>query len=333
MVFALSGSTEEKFSSFTFPQVWMSGKKGKAEVLKLRCDANSRFAVITVPGIGGIKIRLHRPVDWQNAKTVTVKRTASGDWYVCISVEQSFSQKLADNGRQTGVDVGLLKQVTISDGSYTEYPKYFRQSERELKKEQRKLSRAKKGSNNREQQRITLAKAHDHVANQRKDFLHKLSLWLVMNYAFIAFEKLNIPGMVRNPHLAKAILDAGWGNLIRYTAYKSVMLRGNDVVRVNPSYSSQDCSVCGTRVPKTLSERLHACPNCKAVLDRDHNAANVIELRAFGINTVGAGSAPNRLIGISANACGDGTAAAPVSAVSPVVDAEAPTESNSVSRG
>ncbi|HMK44014.1 MAG TPA: transposase, partial [Dissulfurispiraceae bacterium] len=263
----------EKFSSFTFPQVWMSGKTGKTEVLKLSCDADSRFAVITLPGIGDIKIRLHRPVDWQNAKTVTVKRTSSGDWYVCISIEQALKPKLSDNGKQTGVDVGLLKQVTTSDGSYTEHPKYFRQSERLLKKEQRKLSRNQKGSVNRDKQRIKLAKAHEHVANQRKDFLHKLSFWLVMNYAYIAFEKLNIPGMVRNPHLAKAILDAGWGNLIRYTVYKSVMLRGNDVVRVNPSYSSQDCSICGTRVPKTLSERLHACPNCGAVLDRDHNAA------------------------------------------------------------
>jgi putative transposase len=154
-----------------------------------------------------------------------------------------------------------------------------------------------------------------------------------MSYAYIAFEDLNIAGMVRNPHLAKAILDAGWGNLIRDTAYKSVMLRGNDVVRVNPSYSSQDCSVCGTRVPKTLADRMHDCPNCHASLDRDHNAANVLELRAFGSNTVGAGTAPNRQAVMPANACGDGTAAAPAFAVSSVVEAEAPTESASISRG
>jgi len=123
--------------------------------------------------------------------------------------------------------------------------------------------------------------------------LHKLSLWLVVNYAFIAFERLSIPGMVKNPQLAKAILDAGWSNLIRNVTYKSVMLRGNDVVRVKPAYTSEDCSLCGFRVPKALSERLHTCGNCGAVMDRDHNAANVIELRAFGTNTVGAGSAPN----------------------------------------
>jgi len=248
-------------------------------------------------------------------------------------VEQPITPILEDNGTKTGVDLGLMRQVTISDGSYREYPKYLRRAEKSLRKHQRALSRKRRGSANCEKQRIRLAGVHEHIANQRKDFLHKLSLWLVVNYALIAFEKLNIPGMVRNPHLAKAILDAGWGNLIRYTAYKSAMLRGTDVVRVNPAYSSQDCSVCGTRVPKTLAERLHVCPNCGAVMDRDHNAANVVELRAFGTNTVGAGTAPNRRASEPANACGDGTSAAPAFAVSPVVDAEAPIESAGVSRG
>ena len=116
-----------------------------------------------------------------------------------------------------------------------------------------------------------------------------------MNYSAIAFEKLNIPGMVRNPHLAKAILDAGWGTLIRFIAYKSVMLRGNEIERVNPAYTTQDCSVCGCRVPKTLAERIHKCPQCGLIMDRDQNAANIIEQRAFGSNRVGQGSCPNRL--------------------------------------
>lgn len=329
----------EKYNSFTFPQVWMTNKDKKRgtvkvrESVKLRCDADSRFALLILPGIGPLKIRLHRPIDWKSARTVTVKRNASGAWHASISVEKPLEATLPGDGTQVGVDVGVLKTVTLSDGGYWEHPKYLRKSERKLKKEQRKLSRKQKGSVNTEKQRMRLARVHEHVANQRKDFLHKLSLWLVMNYAFIAFEKLNIPGMVRNPHLAKAILDAGWGTLIRYTTYKSVMLRGTDVVRVNPAYSSQECSVCGTRVPKTLAERLHVCPQCGAILDRDHNAANVIEFRAFGTNTVGAGTAPNRRASESANACGDGASAAPAYAVSPVVDAEAPTESHSVSRG
>ncbi len=141
-----------------------------------------------------------------------------------------------------------------------------------------------------------------------------------MNYAYIAFENLNIPAMVRNHNLAKAILDAGWGTLIQFAIYKSVMLRGNAVVRVNPSYTSQDCSICKYRVPKTLADRLHICPNCGVVLERDHNAANTIEFRAFGSNTVGM-ECPEP------NACGDG--ASTLSLIGQVLSSkqEAPTES------
>jgi putative transposase len=302
----------DKYTSFTFPQVWVTYRDKKTEksrvteAIKLRCDADSRFATILLPGIGSLKIRLHRPIDWKNAKTVTVKKTASGEWYISVSVEQALSPVLDDNGKQTGVDVGLINHVATSDEHYEKHPKYLHKSEQILKKQQRSLSKKKKGSVGYVKQKKVLAETHSHIANQRKDFLHKLSLWLVMTYSYIAFENLNIPGMLRNPHLAKAILDAGWGNMIRYTAYKSVMLRGNEVVRVNPAYSSQDCSVCGYRVPKTLSERMHVCPNCKSVMDRDHNASNVIELRAFGTNTVGAGTAPIRQTKCLQNACGDG---------------------------
>jgi len=95
--------------------------------------------------------------------------------------------------------------------------------------------------------------------------------------------------MVRNPHLAKSILDAGWGTLIRFVAYKSVMLRGNEIEGVNPAYSSQDCSDCGYRVPKTLADRVHNCPQCGLVLCRDTNSARVIEQRALGKGTAQAG--------------------------------------------
>ena len=187
--------------------------------------------------------------------------------------------QFSDNGKQTGVDVSLINHLATSDEHYYhKRPNYLLKSDEKLKKQQRALSKKHKGSASHNKQRVELARTHEHGANQRKDFLHKLSLWLVVTYAYIAFEKLNIAVMLQNRHLAKAILDAGWGNLIRYTAYKSVILRGGEVLRVNLAYSSQDCSVCGFRVPKTLSERMHVCPNCRAVMDRHHNASNVIEL-------------------------------------------------------
>src|SRR5208283_4161334 len=283
----------DRYKSFTFPQVWMAVKDTRLEIVKFRpvvpstLGGKAKVAYIHLSGIGALKIRLHRSLDWDNAKTVTVKRVSSGAWYVSVAVP--LEPILSDNGNVTGVDVGLKKHVAMSDDSYVEYPKFLRQSEAKLKKQQRRLSKKRKGSVNYRAQKIVLARTHEHVGNQRADFLHKLSLSLVIAYAYIAFEQFNIPGMVRNPHLAKSILDAGWGTLIRFVAYKSVMLRGNEIERVNPAYSSQDCSECGYRVPKTLADRVHICPQCGLVLCRDTNSARVIEQRAFGNRTAQAG--------------------------------------------
>jgi putative transposase len=284
-----------RYRSFTYPQVWMKSKDRLTEVVRFRPATDSRYAMLILPGIGSIKIRLHRPIDWQQAKTVTVKRTPAGEWFVSIAVEQTLTPRLADNGRSTGVDVGVTSIVATSDETFMEHPKFLRKSEQKLKRAQRRQSRKQRGSAGYCRQKVVVAKIHEKVGRQRADFLHKLSLWLVRNYSAIAFEKLNIPGMVRNPHLAKSILDAGWGTLVRLTAYKSVMLRGTEIERVNAQYSSQDCSRCGCRVPKTLAERMHRCPQCGLIMNRDANAANVIELRAFGSNTVGQGSCPNPL--------------------------------------
>jgi len=216
----------DKYKSFTFPQVWMKDGERVVEVIKLRCDADSKFATITLPGIGPLKIRFHRSVPWSSAKTVTVKRTPSGQWFVSIAIQKELTPPLPDNGKYTGVDVGLINLIATSDDNYRAHPKCIRKTEDKIKKAQRELSSKKKRSANYRKQKVKLAKLHAKVANQRSDFLHKLSLWLVLNYAYIAFEKLHIPAMVKNPYLAKSILDAGWGTLIRFVAYKSVMLRG-----------------------------------------------------------------------------------------------------------
>jgi putative transposase len=341
----------DKYKSFTFPQVWMSGKDKKSgserrlEIVKFRPIDSSidngrvKFAHITLPGIGALKIRLHRTINWINAKTVTVKRVPSGGWYVSISVEMPLNPTLTDNGKKTGVDVGLKKQVATSDGTYREHPKFLQQSEDKLKKAQRSLSKKKKGSQNYHKQKKVLARTHQHIANQREDFLHKLSLWLVVTYAYIAFEKLNIPGMVKNPHLAKSILDAGWGTLIRFVTYKSVMLRGNSTVRVNPAYTTQDCSGCGCRVPKTLADRMHKCPQCGLVLCRDTNAGRNIEHRAFGkeceISNSTVGTECPELVPISSEQTPvkTGASAALAVAVSPVVEARKPRLKPYLSRG
>jgi len=344
----------DQYKSFTFPQVWMTVRDRKTgigkrqEIVKLRPitafdGGKVRFAKLFLPGLGALKIRMHRDLEWDNAKTVTVKRTSSGHWQVSISVESPLTPLLSQKGNRTGVDVGLIKEIAISDGSYTEHPKFLRQSEHNLKKKQQSLSKKQKGSVNYAKHKRVLAKAHEHVAKQREDFLHKLSLWLVVTYAHIAFEKLNIAAMVSNPHFAKAILDAGWGTLIRFVTYKSIKLRGNHTVRVNPAYTSQDCCQCGYRVPKALADRVHECPQCGLQLCRDTNAARVIEKRAEGQWAAQADKAGSHKVGtehpelvplhVEPTPVEMGASAAPAVAVSPVVEARKPRLKPHLSRG
>jgi len=260
-----------RYNSFTFPQVWMKRKGKFVEIIKL--EKNSRFAYLHLPKLGKLKIRLHREIDWSKARTVTVKREPSGKWYVCVTVEIELD-KIPKEAQEkaVGIDLGVKNLVTTSEGEFIEHPKFLQRLEKRLKREQKKLSRKEKGSNNWEKQRKRVAKIHEKIRNARRDFLHKLSRYLVDSYDFISFEYLDIRGLVQNSSLAKLILDAGWGTLITFVTYKAVMA-GVRVVRVDPSYTTQDCCVCGFRVPKTLAQRLHKCPECGAVMDRDYNAS------------------------------------------------------------
>ncbi len=171
--------------------------------------------------------------------------------------------------------------------------------EKRLKREQKKLSRKEKGSMSWEKQRRRVAKVHERIRDARRDFLHKLSRHLVNNYDYISFEDLDVKALVRNSNLAKLILDAGWGTLIAFVTYKAVMA-GARVVRVDPFYTTQDCSVCGFRVPKILAQRLHKCPECGVVMDRDYNAS--VNILQKGLVRLKGG----RVGATQAKACGEG---------------------------
>lgn len=169
---------------------------------------NNKFASLELPKFGTIKIRYHRPIDWKNAKIVAFKREKSGKYYICVTVEIETKPVLLSNVNQsTGIDVGVKNLITLSDGTTIENPRFLYKTEKRIKILQKQLSRKKKGSNNYEKQRIKLAKAHEKLASQRKDLLHKLAIWLVLNYAFIYFEKLNIKGLVKNHKPARSIHD------------------------------------------------------------------------------------------------------------------------------
>ena len=299
-----------RYQSLTYTQVWRRQtsdpkKPEYFEVCSLRFDpsdnpptAEQKFAAVNailyLPKLGELKIRVHRECDWKRAKRITLKKSASGRWYACICFETAEASPASHQGKEGGFDLGLKKLLATSDGQYFEHPHFLRKSEHKLKKEQRKLSKKrmwteevqgkklKKRSKNWEKQRKKVAKCHEKIKNQRFDFLHKLSLWLVLTYSVIVFEKLNILGLVKNHQLAKSILDAGWGTLVTFVTYKSVK-PGAKVYQVDPRYTTQDCSRCGHRVPKTLAERLHKCPRCGLVMCRDQNAAiNILHKVGLG---------------------------------------------------
>jgi len=223
--------------------------------------------------LGNLKIILHREMDGR-IKTCTIKKDVN-QWYAIFTCEIENNTKKVPIETKTGVDVGLESLLTLSSGEKIEPQKFYRKSEESLAREQRKLSRKRKGSKNRKKQVIKVARVHKKVRNQRKDSNHKTSRGLVKTFDYIVFEDLQIKNMVQNHHLAKSILDAGWGQIIRFTAYKAEYA-GKTIELVDPYYTSQTC-LCGHHVPKKLSVRVHVCPKCGLILNRDHVSAILIE--------------------------------------------------------
>ncbi len=224
--------------------------------------------------IGRVALRWSRPIEG-TPKTVTISREADG-WYVCFSCVDVPTQHLPETGQETGIDLGLESFATLADGTMIHHPHCYRRAERRLKTAQRKVSQRKKGSNRRRKAVKLLAKAHQKVRRQRQDFQHKTALHLVRHYDTIYHEDLQVTNMVRNPHLAKSIGDAGWSGFLTIFAFKAACA-GKRVVAVNPAYTSQNTSGCGAVVQKGLSVRWHSCPDCGTSLHRDHNAARNIE--------------------------------------------------------
>lgn len=171
--------------------------------------------------------------------------------------------------------------TTTSEGEFFDPPKYLKQSERMLRRLQRKVSRRVKGSNRRLKAFRELQRTHEHIANQRRDTAHKIARKLINEYDVIVVENLNTNGLLKNHHLAKSIADAAWNTFILILAQKAEEA-ARKLIKVDPGYTSQECSLCGEIVRKALSMRTHQCPHCGLVLDRDINAARNILRKAFG---------------------------------------------------
>jgi putative transposase len=234
-----------------------------------------------IANVGMFKLHISRPIHG-SIKTVTMKRMPSGKWYAIFSYDNVPERKLEPCARSVGLDVGIKNYCVDSDGLATPNPNHLRQSLKLLRMRQRRLSRRIKGSNGRKQARILVAKAHEYIEAQRGDFLHKLANYYVYNYGTIAIEDLNIKGMVRNHNLALSISDSSWGRFFELLSYKAEYA-GRTLIKVPPQNTSQLCSSCGEKVEKTLAERMHKCPYCGLVLDRDENAARNIKQHGVGL--------------------------------------------------
>ncbi len=268
---------EHKPGKKGYPQFQHDNRSVEYKTTGWKLDEDGKHITFTDGcGIGRLKLVGNKkqaiatfPV--KQIKRVRIVRRADG-YYIqfCVKTERRISH--TPTGKQIGIDVGLKAYSTDSEGNTVQNPRYFRKAEKKLKQLHRHLSRKKKGSKNRNKARKQLAKAHLQVQRQREDFARKTANALITSSDLIAFEDLQIRNMVKNRHLSKSIHDAGWGQFLTWVKAYGV-IHDIPVIAVPPTWTSADCSACGTRVHKTLSVRTHICLSCGIVLDRDHNAA------------------------------------------------------------
>jgi putative transposase len=248
----------------------------------IKAGAHLIDGVLKLSKIGQMKVVVHRPLpDGFVLKTCTIVRKADG-WYCCISMQDASVPStipLAEIKSSVGADVGLKEFLTTNEGVAVPIPQFYRKAQSKLARQQRKLARKQKGSRHYLKQQNRIARIHQQIGRQRQNFHYNTAHDLVKKYDLIAVEDLNIKGLAKS-RLSKSILDAAWGTFINILDAVAVK-RGVHVLKVNPHGTSQNCSSCGTKVPKTLSVRLHECPKCRSSMDRDENAAANILNRAL----------------------------------------------------
>jgi len=277
-----------------YPKFKKNTRSVEYKVSGWKLSDNKKYITFTDnKGIGTLKLIGTRDLNFyqlDQIKRVRIVRRADG-YYVQFSVQldpRDTVKPLIPSQKAVGIDVGIKYFLAESCGNIEPNPKFYRNGEKELnrinRKKSKKYRKGKPQSQNYHKARNRYALKHLKVSRQREEFVKRVALRLIKSNDLIAYEDLNVKGMVKNRHLAKSISDAGWSSFrcwLDYFGYKY----GKITIAVSPHNTSQNCSKCGEKVQKSLSTRTHVCPHCNYVEDRDINAA--INILQKGLSTVG----------------------------------------------
>ena len=249
----------------------------------IKVSDNNRY--ISIPKCSRIRIKIHRLFEG-TIKSITVSRTTDNKYYISLLVETEVEAMEATK-KMIGLDLGIKDLIVDSNGKKYKNHKYLSKSQTKLAREQRKLSHMQKGSNNRNKQRIKIARLHHKINNQRNDYLHKLSRHIIDENQVICVEDLKVKDMSKDNDYNKSIMDASMSRFITMLVYKADWY-GRTIVKIPSHYpSSQLCSSCGYKnsIIKNLSIRKWTCPKCGVIHDRDINASKNILCKGIEILT------------------------------------------------